>query len=74
MRIAIVGSVNRIEELKEKVSSTHELIEVKNNQFEGFDLIFDLSFDEQNNGLNRYKDLGNIPVVIVRLIKQLKRF
>ncbi len=64
MRIAIVGSVNRIEELKEKVSSTHELIEVKNNQFEGFDLIFDLSFDEQNNGLNKYKDLGNIPVVI----------
>lgn len=64
MRIAIVGSVKRIEELKEKVSSTHELIEVKNNQFEGYDLIFDLSFDKDNNSLKKYQAVGSTPVVL----------
>lgn len=64
MRIATVGSPNRIEELKEKISSTHELIEVKNNQFEGFDLIFDLSFDHEESDLQPYKNLSGIPVVV----------
>lgn len=64
MRIAILGSPKRIEELKEKVSSTHELIEVKNNQFEGFDLVFDLSFDEGLGSLGAYKDIKGLPVVV----------
>ena len=54
MRIAIIGSQDRVEELKQKVSSAHTLIEVKNNQFEGYDLIFDLSFDTDHSRLPVY--------------------
>jgi 3-hydroxybutyryl-CoA dehydrogenase len=64
MRIATVGPHNRVEELKQKVSSTHELIEVKNNQFEGYDLIFDLSFDEAPDRLSHYSSLTDIPVIV----------
>lgn len=64
MRIAIIGSQDRVEELKQKVSSAHTLIEVKNNQFEGYDLIFDLSFDKDNSRLPIYAALKNTTVIV----------
>ena len=72
MRIAIVGSQDRVEELKQKVSSAHRLIEVKNNQFEGFDLIFDLSFDEDEGHLFNYRNLAGTTVVVCAVNKTLE--
>ncbi|MBO6516005.1 MAG: 3-hydroxyacyl-CoA dehydrogenase [Bacteroidia bacterium] len=72
MRIAVTGSPNRILELKEKVTSKHELIEVKSNDFEGFDLILDLDFDDANEGISNYANLQGVPVVVSAVKEQLE--
>jgi len=72
MRIAIVGSQDRVEELKQRVSSAHTMIEVKNNQFEGYDLIFDLSFDEDESHLHHYSKLTGAKVVVCAVNKTVE--
>ncbi len=72
MRIAIIGSQDRVEELKQKVSSAHTLIEVKNNQFEGYDLIFDLSFDTDHSRLTVYANLKDATVIVSAVNKTIQ--
>ncbi len=64
MRIGVIGTPNRIEELNNKVSSSHELVEVKNNQFEDYDLIMDLTFDDFPERIDHYASLTNKIVVV----------
>ena len=64
MRIAVLGTPKRVEELKQKVSSNHELIEVKNTDFEGYDLIFDLDFDDHPEHVQFYQHLKGVPVMV----------
>jgi 3-hydroxybutyryl-CoA dehydrogenase len=64
MRIAIIGSPNRVEELRQKISSAHSIVEVKNNDFEGFDLIFDLSFDTDKSRLSHYQNLNGTKIIV----------
>lgn len=73
MRIAVLGTPNRIQELRDKVSSNHELIEVKNKEFEGFDIIFDLNFEDHPDNIKLYATLPNQVVVVNAVINQLEK-
>ncbi len=72
MRIAVTGSQERIQELTDKISSNHELIEVKNKDFNGYDMIFDLSFDDYENRLSLYAELTDTVVVVSAVKQQLE--
>lgn len=71
MRIAVIGTPKRVKELREKISSDHDLVEVKNKQFDGFDLVFDLSFEEDIQRAQDYYNLS-IPVVVNAVNHQLE--
>lgn len=71
MRIAVLGKPKRVKELREKISSDHDLVEVKNKQFDGFDLVFDLSFEEDIQRAQDYYNLS-IPVVVNAVNHQLE--
>jgi len=71
MRIAVIGTPNRVDELEKKISSEHELVEVKNSNFNDFDLIFDLSFDEHDNRIEVYAGLSGMPVIVGAVKKQI---
>ncbi len=79
MKIGITGSQNRIDELKEKISSAAELVEIKNTDLSqissmGFDAFIDLNFDDATENLNHYLQL-QIPVLLsavkTQLVKEL---
>ncbi|MCB9245490.1 MAG: 3-hydroxyacyl-CoA dehydrogenase [Flavobacteriales bacterium] len=73
MRIAVIGTPNRIDELSKKIASEHELVEVKNNNFNNFDLIFDLTFDEQVGRAENYAGINGMPVIVGAVKTQLER-
>ena len=73
MKIAVTGTPNRIAELRKKLPSKHELIEVKNKNFKGADLVFDLNFDDFDNRIEDYAYLKGIPVVVCALKRQLEQ-
>lgn len=73
MKIAVTGTPNRIAELKQRISSDHEVVEVKNNNFYNFDLIFDLTFDEQPERLKWYAELQDIPVFVGAVKTQIEK-
>ncbi len=73
MRIKIKGTHTQKEELKKRISSDHELIEVKNNQFDDCDMIIDLSFDEDWQNLNNYSTLENKVIVVGATRRQLEK-
>jgi 3-hydroxybutyryl-CoA dehydrogenase len=79
MKIGVTGSQNRVDELKEKISSAAELVEIKNtdlNQISsmGLDAFIDLNFDDTPNNINHYLQL-QIPVLLsavkTQLVKEL---
>ncbi len=72
MRIAVTGTPNRIAELERHVSSEHELVKVKNNNFFGFDVVFDLTFDETPQQIKWYAELNDVPVVVGAVKKQVE--
>lgn len=72
MRIAAIGTPNRIKELKQKISSNHEFIEVKNKNFKDVDVVFDLNFDERPSRVHDYIHLKNIPVVVCSVKRQIE--
>lgn len=79
MKIGVTGSQNRIDELKEKISSSAELVEIKNTELnqigsKGLDAFIDLNFDDATENLNHYLQL-EIPVLLsavkTQLVKEL---
>lgn len=72
MRIAVTGTPNRIAELERRISSEHELVKVKNNYFFGFDLVFDLTFDETPERMKWYAELNDVPVIVGAAKKQVE--
>lgn len=73
MRIAVRSTPEQLAELKDKISSNHELIEVKNKDFEGIDLIMDLTFDTDDSMKAIYTDLKKVPVVVGATRKSLEQ-
>ncbi|MCB9262465.1 MAG: 3-hydroxyacyl-CoA dehydrogenase [Flavobacteriales bacterium] len=73
MRIAAIGTPDRIKELTKKVSSKHELIEVKNNDFANADIVFDLNFDDFEHRLANYAHLKGTVVVVSAIKQQLEQ-
>jgi 3-hydroxybutyryl-CoA dehydrogenase len=68
MKIGITGSQNRIDELKQKVSSTADLVEIKDTDLwqlpnMGLDAIIDLRFDDNTEHLHHYLHL-QFPVLV----------
>lgn len=77
MKIGVTGSQNRIQELKEKISSSAELVEIKNTELEqisskGFDAFIDLNFDDVTENLKYYLQL-EIPVLLSAVKTQLAK-
>lgn len=79
MKIGITGSQNRVDELKEKISSAANLVEIKDTELEqissmGFDAFIDLNFDDATENLNHYLHL-EMPVLLsavkTQLVKEL---
>jgi 3-hydroxybutyryl-CoA dehydrogenase len=73
MRIATLGTPNRIKELASKISPEHELIQVKNNNFNGFELIIDLTFDEHPERIHDYALLNGMPIIVGVVKRQLEQ-
>jgi 3-hydroxybutyryl-CoA dehydrogenase len=77
MNIAVKGSVDRTQELAERLSSVGmsftKLESTKNIQLADFDLIFDLNFDADNASLPDYKTLpANVYLVLSAVECQLE--
>lgn len=73
MRIGVTGTPNRIAELEKKIPSEHDLVEIKNNNYNDFDLIFDLTFDDVENRTEIYAGLHDVPVVIGTVKRSLEQ-
>jgi len=73
MRIAVIGTPNRIDELEKKIPSEHELVEVKNSNFNDFDLIVDLTFDDYPGRAEVYAGLHEVPVIIGAVKQQIEQ-
>lgn len=73
MKIAVTGTPNRISELRNKLPSKHELVEIKNKNFNGVDLVFDLNFDDFDNRVEDYAYLKGIPIVVCAVKRQLEQ-
>lgn len=73
MRIAAIGTPNRIVELRKKISSNHEIVEVKNNNFQSADMVFDLNFDDNSTNFQDYCFLTDIPVVVGAVKRTLEQ-
>jgi 3-hydroxybutyryl-CoA dehydrogenase len=72
MKIAATGTRNRLKELRSKVSSNLEIIEVKNKNFQGFDVVFDLNFDDGATSIEPYASLENTVVIVGAVKRQLE--
>jgi 3-hydroxybutyryl-CoA dehydrogenase len=72
MKIAVLGTPNRIKELRCIIDSKHELIEVKNKQFVGYDLIIDLEFDNYQDRLHDYAHLEGMLIIVGAVKSQLE--
>ncbi len=64
MRIGVTGTPNRIDELSKKIPSGHDLVEIKNNNYNDLDVIFDLTFDDVENRTEIYAGLSDVPVIV----------
>ena len=73
MKIAVTGTPNRISELREKIPSHHELVEIKNKNFRGADVVFDLNFDDYENRIEDYAQLKDVPVILCAVKQQLEQ-
>ena len=75
MKIYVVGAENRIEELKEKLS-TLEISKITSGPAYGastdFDMIIDLNFDDSDDSLQYYAELENSLVIVSAVKKQLR--
>lgn len=77
MKILARGSKNRLKELKGKFENdSYELTLLDDSDLlgpdiHGFDIIFDLKFDEKSEQLKYYAGLKNIPVFVCSVKKQL---
>jgi len=60
-------------ELRKTVSSNHNIIEVKNNDFQGYDVVFDLNFCDGQRSLEPYADLKDVPVVICAVKQSIEQ-
>ncbi len=60
-------------ELRKTVSSNHNIIEVKNNDFQGYDVVFDLNFDDGRRSLESYADLKDVLVVVCAVKQSLEQ-
>lgn len=68
MKIGVIGTQNRIDELKQKVSSAANLVEIKDTDLWqlpnlGLDAFFDLQFDDNTEHLHHYLHL-DFPVLV----------
>jgi 3-hydroxybutyryl-CoA dehydrogenase len=72
MKIAATGTRNRLKELRSKVSSNLEIVEVKNKNFQGFDVVFDLNFDDGATSIEPYASLENTVVIVGAVKRQLE--
>lgn len=77
MKIGITGSQNRIDELKEKISSAANLVEIKGTELAqipsiGLDAFIDLNFDDAPQNLQYYLHL-EIPVLLSAVKTQLAK-
>ena len=75
MKILVRGEKNTTAELNQKLTSA-DITEIQDTDFpqinlSGFDVIFDLSIDEQASTLKYYAPLKNIPVFVGAVKKQL---
>lgn len=79
MKILARGSKNRIKELKEKLNTfSYELTELDDSDLlsanvHGYDIIFDLKFDEKQEQLKYYAGLKGIPVFVCAVKQQLAK-
>ncbi|MBI1305091.1 MAG: 3-hydroxyacyl-CoA dehydrogenase [Bacteroidetes bacterium] len=73
MKIAALGTPNRLEELKKRLPSTSEFIEVKNKNFTQADVIIDLNFDDYPEHINDYTDLAGKLVIVGAVKHQLEQ-
>lgn len=76
MKIFATGHSRRLAELKEKIGSAHILHLHKGSVaatdiLTAFDLLFDLSFDDDASGLAAYAALQNKPVLVCAVKKSL---
>jgi len=75
MKIYVVGAENRIEELKQKLS-TLEISKITAGPAYGantdFDIIIDLNFDDSDDNLQYYAELENSLVIVSAVKKQLR--
>jgi 3-hydroxybutyryl-CoA dehydrogenase len=77
MKIGITGSQNRIDELKEKISSAANLVEIKGTELAqipsiGLDAFIDLNFDDAPQNLQYYLHL-EMPVLLSAVKTQLAK-
>lgn len=75
MKIGVIGTQNRIDELKQKVSSVANLIEIEDTDLwqlsnMGLDAFFDLQFDDNTEHLHHYLHLS-FPVLVSTVKLQL---
>ncbi len=79
MKILAIGSINRLEELKVKLSTVScELTCVDENDLTSanvhdYNVIFDLKFDEKSEQLKYFAGLKDIPVFVCAVKQQLAR-
>lgn len=72
MKIGATGTPNRIAELNARISSVCEVTEIKNNQFSGYDVIFDLNFDDEPSRISNYLGLNNTLIIVSAVKIQLE--
>jgi 3-hydroxybutyryl-CoA dehydrogenase len=72
MKIGVTGTPNRIAELRLKIALQCEVTEIADNHFRGYDVIFDLNFDDNPRKLEYYANLDNTFIVASSVKIQLE--
>lgn len=74
MRIAALGTPNRLKELENLFKPSNQEIFVANDgNFESFDILFDLTFDDNPSSLKNYENAKNTIVILSSAKIQLEQ-
>jgi 3-hydroxybutyryl-CoA dehydrogenase len=72
MKIAVRGTDSQFNELQARISKEHELYNFKNTQSGGFDLLFDLEFDQYPQRIEEYVDLEGKTLILSAVRVQIE--
>jgi len=72
MKIAVRGTDSQFNELASRISDEHDVFQFKNKESEGFDLLFDLEFDQFPQRIEEYAAFSGKTLVLSSVRAQIE--